>query len=75
MYGENICYKRMNDILENVSIASANIRYQSASSVALIAEDLILKDENNAVSSSELVPKYLRLSQAERELKKKQENN
>ena len=73
--GANICYKRMKDILENVSIASANIRYQSASSVALIAEDLILKDENNAVSSSELVPKYLRLSQAERELKKKQENN
>ena len=73
--GANICYKRMKDVLENVSIASATIRYQAASSVALIAEDLILKDESNAVSSSELVPKYLRLSQAERELKKKQENN
>ena len=73
--GANICYNKMKDVLENVSIASATIRYQSASSVALIAEDLILKDENNAVSSSELVPKYLRLSQAERELKKKQENN
>ncbi len=73
--GANICYNKMKDILENVSVASATIRYQSASSVALIAEELLLKDENNAVSSDELVPKYLRLSQAERELKKKQENN
>lgn len=73
--GANICYNKMKDIVENVSIASATIRYQSASSVALIAEELVLKDENDAVSSDELVPKYLRLSQAERELKKKQENN
>ncbi len=73
--GANVCYKKMKDVLENISIASPVIRYQSASSVALIAEELILKDENNAIDSSELEPKYLRLSQAERELKKKQENN
>ena len=73
--GANICYNKMKDVVENISIASATISYQSASSVALIAEELVLKDENNAVSSDELVPKYLRLSQAERELKKKQENN
>ena len=72
--GANICYNKMKDVLEGVSIASATIRYQSASSVALIAEDLILKDENNALLPEKLVPKYLRLSQAERELKKKQEN-
>ena len=65
----------MKDVLKNVSIASPTIRYQSASSVALIAEELILKDENNAIDSGKLEPKYLRLSQAERELKKKQENN
>ena len=73
--GANVCYNKMKDVLEGISIASPTIRYQSASSVALIAEELILKDENNAVSSDVLVPKYLRLSQAERELKKKQENN
>jgi len=72
--GANICYNKMKDVIENISIASPAIRYQSASSVALIAEELIFKDETNAVSSEELVPKYLRLSQAERELKKKQEN-
>jgi tRNA threonylcarbamoyladenosine biosynthesis protein TsaB len=73
--GANVCYNKMKDVLESISIASPTIRYQCASSVALIAEELILKDENNAIDSSELVPKYLRLSQAERELKKKQENN
>jgi tRNA threonylcarbamoyladenosine biosynthesis protein TsaB len=73
--GANVCYNKMKDVLESISFASPTIRYQSASSVALIAEELILKDENNAVSSDVLVPKYLRLSQAERELKKKQENN
>ncbi|MBE6747833.1 MAG: tRNA (adenosine(37)-N6)-threonylcarbamoyltransferase complex dimerization subunit type 1 TsaB [Ruminococcaceae bacterium] len=72
--GANICYNKMKAEIENISIASPNIRCQSASSVALIAEELILNDENAAVLAEELVPKYLRLSQAERELKKKQEN-
>ncbi len=71
--GANVCYNKMKDVLENISIASPTICYQSASSVALIAEELILKDENNAIDANELVPKYLRLSQAERELKKKNE--
>ena len=73
--GANVCYNKMKDVLENVSVASATICYQSASSVALIAEEMVLNDENNAVSADELVPKYLRLSQAERELKKKRENS
>ena len=73
--GANICYSKMKEVIYNISIASPAIRYQNASSVALIAEELISKDENNAINSEELVPEYLRLSQAERELKKKQENN
>ena len=73
--GANVCYGKMKDVLENVSIASSVIRYQSASSVALIAEELISENENNAIDAENLVPTYLRLSQAERELKKKQENN
>lgn len=73
--GAVVCYNKMRDVLNNVSLASPTIRYQSASSVALIAEEKVLSDENNAIFASDLVPKYLRLSQAERELKKKQENN
>lgn len=73
--GAVVCYNKMKEILNNISIASASVRYQSASSVALIAEEKILEDERNAIVASELVPEYLRLSQAERELKKKQESN
>ena len=45
--------------------APENMRYQSAVGVALAAEDMAHRGET--VSSRELVPTYLRLSQAERE--------
>ena len=46
-------------------LASENIRYQSAVGVALAAEDMARRGES--VSGRDLVPTYLRLSQAERE--------
>ena len=46
-------------------LAPENMRYQSAVGVALAAEDMARRGET--VSSRELVPTYLRLSQAERE--------
>lgn len=48
-------------------LAPEEIRFQRASSVALAAEKLV--KENKTVSAAELVPTYLRLPQAERELK------
>ncbi|MGN0525966.1 MAG: tRNA (adenosine(37)-N6)-threonylcarbamoyltransferase complex dimerization subunit type 1 TsaB [Acutalibacteraceae bacterium] len=72
--GANICFKKMKDVLSNVRIAPLVIRYQSAASVAAIAKEKIEADKDSAISSSELLPSYLRLSQAERELKKKNES-
>lgn len=69
--GANLCYNKMKDELPSVLIAPLNIRYQSAASVALIAFEKISENENSAISSAELLPNYLRLSQAERELKNK----
>ena len=46
-------------------LAPENIRYQSAVGVALAAEDMARRGET--VSGRDLVPTYLRLSQAERE--------
>lgn len=46
-------------------LAPENMRYQSAVGVALAAEDMAHRGET--VSGRELVPTYLRLSQAERE--------
>lgn len=67
--GTSICYEFMKDKLSNVEPAPENIRYQKASSTAMAAFEKI----NNAqfVSCEELMPTYLRLPQAQRELNKK----
>lgn len=65
--GANIAYESLHDELPNVFLASANLRYQRAwgAACAAVSEDMDFKP------ASELLPVYLRLSQAERELKKK----
>lgn len=73
--GALLCYNKMKDVVKDIELAPLNIRYQSASSVALIAYDNYVKlGDSCFIDSNHLVPNYLRLSQAERELKKKQEN-
>ena len=61
-YAENI---------SNVSAAEEDRRYQNAVGVALAADELI---EDNLLEPSQLQPVYLRLPQAERELKRKKES-
>lgn len=65
--GANISFESLRDKLPNVFPASANLRYQRAwgAACAALSEDMDFKP------ASELLPVYLRLSQAERELKKK----
>ena len=69
--GAVLCYNKMKDEIDNISIAPLNIRYQSASSVVLVAADKLNESLDNAVEPAGLLPNYLRLSQAERELKNK----
>lgn len=64
--GAEICFDSFNGRLHNVVLASENRRYQRAYGAALAA-----LNNNMFVNSSELVPFYLRLPQAERELKLK----
>ncbi len=54
---------------DNVSIATEPQRYQNACGVAVVAEEKALKGD--MVSADQLSPFYLRLPQAERELKAK----
>lgn len=71
--GANLCYNNLKDKYSKfVILASQNLRYAKASSVAEVA----LKQFNNGntITSSELLPSYLRLPQAERELKKRNSN-
>ncbi len=74
--GANLAYSLISetDINKNIQLAPQALRYQKASSVAAAAFEKYKKNE--AVSAAALMPSYLRLSQAERELaaKNKGEN-
>lgn len=60
--GAELCHKAL-----GYYIAPPSVRYQNAASVALCALDDF--DESKLLSPKELMPKYLRLPQAERELR------
>ena len=57
-------------VLDNADIANENIRYIHASSICRLAEEKLANGENT-IKSANLVPFYLRLPQAERELNNK----
>lgn len=61
--GAKLCHKAL-----GYTKASSNAEYQRGSSVCLVAE----KNIDKAIPSRELLPVYLRLPQAERELRAKQ---
>lgn len=71
--GAKLCYSKMKDILPEIYPAPENLMYQRASSTAFAAMNLI--ENGSTLTSAQLMPKYLRLPQAERELlaKKKAE--
>lgn len=70
--GADISYKYLENDIPELKKASSLIKYQRASSVAFIASERLVNNDN-IKTPDELVPSYLRLSQAERELKKKKE--
>ncbi len=70
--GADISYKYLENNIPELKKASSLIKYQRASSVAFIASERLVNNDN-IKTPDELVPSYLRLSQAERELKKKKE--
>lgn len=68
--GSVLCYEKLKDIVTDISVADENIRYIHASSIGRLAEDKI-KNGETPTDSAKLVPYYLRLPQAERELNNK----
>lgn len=66
--GAEICYNKLMNCGGDVKIAPENIRFQNAIGVCHVAEQVGSEDY---ISSFDLVPEYLRLPQAERELKAK----
>ena len=66
--GAKLCFSKFAGLpdLHNVQLANENVRYQRASSTAFAAEKLFA--EGKSVTAQELMPEYLRLPQAQREL-------
>ena len=64
--GSEMCYRVWSDSLSSVHLAPSSVRYQTAAATAVIACRLF--EEGTTISAEELLPLYLRLPQAEREL-------
>ena len=72
--GSVLCYEKLKDVVTDCEIADENIRYIHASSIGRIAEEKV-KNGEMPIDSVNLVPFYLRLPQAERELNNKLKKN
>ncbi len=68
--GSVLCYEKLCENIPNCEIADENIRYVHGSNIGFIAEEKI-KNGEEPINSANLVPFYLRLPQAERELNNK----
>ena len=68
--GSVLCYEKLCENILNCEVADENIRYVHGSSVGCTAEEKI-KNGDEPINSADLVPFYLRLPQAERELNNK----
>ncbi|MBQ8000524.1 MAG: tRNA (adenosine(37)-N6)-threonylcarbamoyltransferase complex dimerization subunit type 1 TsaB [Ruminococcus sp.] len=69
--GSTVAMRELMDLQRSVEMAPEALRFQRASSVALAAQAHIKAGEK-PVTSAQLLPSYLRLSQAERERQEKQ---
>lgn len=68
--GSVLCYEKLKDVVTDISIAEEDIRFIHASSIGRLAE-VKIKNGEMTIDSANLVPYYLRLPQAERELNNK----
>jgi len=70
--GADLFYSKANTQLNNIKLAPEHLKYQSAVGVGFAS--LLSFANKDTVTSEELLPIYLRLPQAERELKSKNNN-
>ncbi len=68
--GAKMCYNMLKETCENLTLSSENVRFQHAFGVAQVAYEKV--KNGDTVSSDKLIPMYLRLPQAQRELLKKE---
>ncbi len=72
--GTQVAYNKLKDVIPDIRTATPSVVYQSAADVCVIAMEKLASDKNASTTPHAVLPNYLRLSQAERELKKKNNN-
>ena len=70
--GSELCYNAFRDTIPQLYLAPSAVRYQNASATAAVAHRLF--EAGQTISAEELLPVYLRLPQAERELNSRLNN-
>lgn len=68
--GSELCYKQLKDALPHLVLAPPSARYQSAAATATLAQAIYASGD--VVTAENLLPVYLRMPQAERELRRRQ---
>ncbi len=68
--GSEMCYNALKDVVPHLFLAPAGLRFQSAAGVAAVAAERLAAGET--MEAAALLPLYLRLPQAERELRARQ---
>lgn len=69
--GANLCYTSLKEFVPNLILAPPALRFQQATGVAAVAA--VLAENGQCIDAAALLPVYLRLPQAERELKQRQQ--
>lgn len=69
--GSQMCYTILKDELPNLTLSPLVLRYQNATATASVAARCL--ETGDTVSAEQLLPLYLRLPQAERELRQRQQ--
>lgn len=72
--GTKVAFNKLKDVLPNITVATASVVYQSAADVCVLAAEKVSVDDFKLTMAHDVLPNYLRLSQAERELKKRNNN-
>lgn len=70
--GSDLCYNAFKETIPEIQLAPPAVRYQNASATAIVAARLF--EAGKTVPAEELLPIYLRLPQAERELNNRLNN-
>ena len=73
--GTKVAFNKLKDVLPNITVATASVVYQSAADVCVLAAEKVSVDDFKLTMAHDVLPNYLRLSQAERERLEKMENS